>query len=202
MLSALYLQVVTLPLPNLDYYGDLISILTVTHLDGSMVSTRDGSVDAEATQQDGHSLPLPTLAQVIASIRESRDEQTKLLRLLMTNSNRDGTTIGNTRDQAWSSYVEFLTIQPPTFTEVSDPLEANHWLCTIKSKFELLNYTENQKTLFAVQKLLGDARAWWANFTATRPANHVLWAEFHEAFCAQYIPVGILKTKHQEFMDL
>jgi hypothetical protein len=49
MLSALYLQVVTLPLPNLDYYGDLISNLTVTHLDGSMVSTRDGSVDAEAT---------------------------------------------------------------------------------------------------------------------------------------------------------
>jgi hypothetical protein len=35
------------------------------------------------------------LAQVIASIRESRDEQTELLRFLMTNSNRDGTVVGN-----------------------------------------------------------------------------------------------------------
>jgi hypothetical protein len=30
----------------------------------------------------------------------------------------------------------------------------------------------------------------------------VQWAEFCEAFCAQHIPVGIMKSKHQEFMDL
>jgi hypothetical protein len=39
--------------------------------------------------------------------------------------------------------------------------------------FEPLHYTENQKTLFATQQLLGDARAWWANFIVTRPANQV-----------------------------
>jgi hypothetical protein len=39
--------------------------------------------------------PLPTLAQVIASIRESKDEQTELLCLLVTNSNHDGIMIGN-----------------------------------------------------------------------------------------------------------
>jgi hypothetical protein len=50
--------------------------------------------------------------------------------------------------------------------------------------------------------LLGDARAWWASFTANRPANQVQWAEFHEAFRAQHIPVGIMKGKHREFMDL
>jgi hypothetical protein len=39
-----------------------------------MVSTHDGSADAETTQLDGHlSLP-PTLAQVFASIHESRVE--------------------------------------------------------------------------------------------------------------------------------
>jgi hypothetical protein len=47
--------------------------------------------------------------------------------------------------------VEFLAIQPPTFAEASEPLEANHWLRTIESKFELLNCMENQKTLFAAQ---------------------------------------------------
>jgi hypothetical protein len=54
VLSALYLRVVTLPLLNLDYYGNFISELMVKHLDGSMVSTHDGRADVEATQQDGH----------------------------------------------------------------------------------------------------------------------------------------------------
>jgi hypothetical protein len=30
----------------------------------------------------------------------------------------------------------------------------------------------------------------------------VQWAEFHEAFRAQHIPVGIMKSKHGEFLDL
>jgi hypothetical protein len=72
----------------------------VSHLHDSMVSTHDGSADAETAQPGGHSSLPPTLAQVITSIRESRDEQTKLLRLLMTNFNRDGTVVDNARDQA------------------------------------------------------------------------------------------------------
>jgi hypothetical protein len=132
----------------------------VSHLHDNMVSTHDGSADAETSQPDGHSSPPPTLAQVITSICESRDEQTELLRLLVTNSNCDGTVVGNARDQARSSYVEFLATEPPTFTEASEPLEADHWLRTIESKLELLSYAENQKTLFAAQQLLGDDRAW------------------------------------------
>jgi hypothetical protein len=73
---------------------------------------------------------------------------------------------------------------------------------TTESRFDLLNCTENQKSLFITQQLLGDARAWWASFTATGLANQVQWAEFREAFRAQHIPVGIIKSKHQEFTDL
>jgi hypothetical protein len=84
-----------------------------------------------------------------------------------------------------------------------EPLETDHWLRTIESKFGLFRCTEHQKTLFAVQQLLGNVRAWWANFTIALPANHqVQWAEFCEAFMAQHIPAGIMLTKHQEFMDL
>jgi hypothetical protein len=138
-----------------------------------MVSTHDVSADAETAQPDGHLSPPPTLAQVIVSIRESRDEQTELLRLLVNNSNCDDTVVGNAQDEAQSSYMKFLTTQLPTFTEASEPVEVDHLLCTIESKFDLHNCTKNQKTLFTAQQLLGDARAWWANFTATRPANQV-----------------------------
>jgi hypothetical protein len=98
--------------------------------------------------------------------------------------------------------VEFLATQPPIFTEASELLEADHWLRTIESKFNLLNCTKNQKTLFTAQQLLGDARAWWANFTTTCPINQVQWAKFCEAFHAQHIPAGIMKSKHRKFMNL
>jgi hypothetical protein len=46
----------------------------VSHLHDSMVSAHDGSADAETAQPGEHSWPPPILAQIIASIRESRDE--------------------------------------------------------------------------------------------------------------------------------
>jgi hypothetical protein len=73
----------------------------------------------------------------------------------------------------------------------------------MESMFGLLRYTEVQKTLFAAQQLHGDASAWWANCTATRPTDyHVPWAEFYDAFPAHYIPAGMMRKKRQEFMDL
>jgi hypothetical protein len=73
----------------------------------------------------------------------------------------------------------------------------------MKFKFGLLCCTEVQKTLFTAQQLWGDASAWWANYTATRPVDYqVPWAEFRDAFHAYYIPAGVIRKKRQEFMDL
>jgi hypothetical protein len=70
-------------------------------------------------------------------------------------------------------------------------------------KFRLLRCTEVQKTLFTAQQLWGDASVWWANYTATHPADYqVSWVEFHNAFRAYYIPTGVMRKKRQEFMDL
>jgi hypothetical protein len=91
----------------------------------------------------------------------------------------------------------------PLFTEAGEPLEADRWLREMEFKFGLLRCTEVLKTLFTAQQLRGDASAWWANYTATRPADYqVLWTEFRDAFRAHYIPAGVMRKKHQEFMDL
>jgi hypothetical protein len=37
------------------------------------------------------------------------------------------------------------------FVEATDPLEVDNWFRIIESKFELLHYTEIQKTLFVTQ---------------------------------------------------
>jgi hypothetical protein len=73
----------------------------------------------------------------------------------------------------------------------------------MESKFRLLLCTEVQKTLFTAQQLRGDASTWWANYIVTRPADYqVLWVEFRNVFHAYYIPTGVMRKKHQEFMDL
>jgi hypothetical protein len=69
-------------------------------------------------------------------------------------------------------------------------------------KFRLLRCTKVQNTLFAAQQLCGDPSAWWANYTATHPADYqVSWAEFRNAFCTHYILAGVMRKKRQELMD-
>ena len=149
-----------------------------------MVTTRRGTDEPESSHQNVPPPP-PTLAEAIATILETRDEQTDLLRRIVGNTTRGGHGAGHAHVPAQSTYGDFLATHPPTFAEAGEPLEADYWLRTIESKFGLLRCTEHQKTLFAAQQLLGAAGAWWANYTAARPADHqVQWAEFREAFRA------------------
>jgi hypothetical protein len=69
------------PLPLLMFalMISLISKLMVTCLDGRMVNTRNVRNGAENSQGNGNLPPPPSLAQAIALILESRDEQTELL---------------------------------------------------------------------------------------------------------------------------
>jgi hypothetical protein len=183
----------------------LISELTVIHLNDRMVNTRKLRGDPEPDLPNGNPSPPPTLAQAIASILESQDEQTELLRQLIANSTptHGGNGARNDHAQAPTTYADFAAMQLPFFTEAGEPLEADNWLHVIESKFGLLRCTETQKTLFGTQQLRGDACAWWANYTATRLANYqVLWGDFREAFHAHHIPAGVMRRKHQEFMDL
>jgi hypothetical protein len=114
-----------------------------------MVSTHNGRADVEDAQPNGAPPPPPTLAQDNASILELRDEQIELLCQLMNNSTRGGNGVRNAQGQVPTTYGEFLATHRLTFSEAGEPLEANHWLCTIEYKFGLIHCTEYQKTLFA-----------------------------------------------------
>ncbi|GJN03238.1 hypothetical protein PR202_ga20660 [Eleusine coracana subsp. coracana] len=84
----------------------------------------------------------------------------------------------------------------------SPPLVDDDHLPT-ESKVGLLDCTEHQKVLFAAQELQSCASAWWANYEASLPAGRCLeWNEFKTAFCAHFIPAGLMQRKFQEFMDL
>jgi hypothetical protein len=127
----------------------------------------------------------------------------KLLRQLVANSSHDGNGARNDPAPAQTTYSDFTTTHSPIFTEAGEPLEVDHWIRVIESKFGFLRCTEVQKTLIAKQQMRGDASTWWANYTDTRLADYqVSWTEFFCGFRTHYIPVSMIRRKRQEFMDL
>jgi hypothetical protein len=115
-----------LPLLKLALALSLISKLMVTYLDDRMVNTCNVRNGAENSQGNGNPPPPPCLAQAIASILESRDEQTELLRQLMANSTCGGNGVRNALAPTPTTYSDFAATHPPLFTEAGEPLEADH----------------------------------------------------------------------------
>jgi hypothetical protein len=87
-------------------------------LDGKMVNTHNMQNGAENSQGNGNPPPPPSLAQAIASILESHDEQTELLQQLVTNSTRGGNGARNA--PAPTTYSDFAATHPPLFTEAGE----------------------------------------------------------------------------------
>jgi hypothetical protein len=133
-----------------------------------MVNTHNGRVGAKNSQGNRNPPRPPSLAQVITSILESRNEQTELMRQPVAYSTRGDNGARNAPAPVPTTYSDFTATHPPLFTEAGEPLEADQWLRVMDSKFGLLHYTEVQKTLFTAQQLWGDASAWWANYIATQ----------------------------------
>jgi hypothetical protein len=100
-----------------------------------MVNTHNERAEAKNSQAHRNPPPLLILAQAIASILESRDKQTELLQQLLANSARGGNGVRNAPALAPTTYNNFTATHLPLFTEAGEPLEANHWLRAIESKF-------------------------------------------------------------------
>jgi hypothetical protein len=98
----------------------------VACLDDRMVNTHNGRVGAENAQGNGNPPPPLSLAQAIALILESRDEQTELLRQLVAYSTRGGNGARNAPAPALTTYGDFTATHPPHFTEPGEPLEADY----------------------------------------------------------------------------
>jgi hypothetical protein len=95
-------------------------------LDDRMMNTRNGRDRAESAQGNGNPPPPPSLAQVIAAILESQDEQTELLRPLVANSAHGGNGARNAPTPAPTTYGDFAATHPLLFTGVGEHLGADH----------------------------------------------------------------------------
>jgi hypothetical protein len=81
---------------------------------------------------------LVSLEQVLAT-------QNNLMRRLVENGERRGAKRQQPRHKERDSlYSDFLASHLPVFANMTDPLEANSWLCTMESMFGLLHCIEYQ----------------------------------------------------------
>jgi hypothetical protein len=101
----------------------------------------EGSVGCGCGQVPRGSAPPPPLVileQLLAT-------QNDLMRRLVENDECRGAERQQPRHQERdSSYSDFLATHLPVFADATDPLEADSWLRTTASKFQLLHCTEYQ----------------------------------------------------------
>jgi hypothetical protein len=145
----------------------------------------------------------PTLADAIAALVKATADNARVLHEIAHHKNNQGGPRIPQNQQRNATYMEFMETRPPVFAKGEEPLDTIEWLQVIEQKFGLIQCTEVQKSLFAVEQLRGAASTWWSNFVAIQLLDHqVTWAEFKEAFRAHHVPDGILQMKLEEFLRL
>ena len=99
---------------------------------------------------------------------------------------------------------EFFKSRLLVFSHATDPLEADDWLCAVKKQLNIAQCDDQQKVLYALGQLQGEAQDWWEAFEYGCPANAppITQQEFRENFRSYHIPKGLIELKQEEFRAL
>ena len=101
------------------------------------------------------------------------------------------------------SLREFVRLNPVTFHNSTEPLDADDWLRDIIFQMESAEVAPNSFVTFAAYHLRGPAAQWWDSHKRSLPAGTVTtWDEFQTAFRARYIPRAVMEKKKREFRNL
>jgi hypothetical protein len=94
----------------------------------------------------------PNLAEAMVALVNATVENARLLRkMTQHNQNVPQGNRGRYNNRNETTYVDFTNTHPPVFTRADEPLEVDDWLRTMEQKFDLIDYTEYQKPVFAAQ---------------------------------------------------
>jgi hypothetical protein len=100
-------------------------------------------------------------------------------------------------------HKEFMSHNPPTFSHLSDPLDADDWLKMVTKKLEIVQCTDREMVLYAAGRLVGPAGDWWDAYATAHPnRQNITWQEFCDNFRTYHIPSGVIKLKQREFLSL
>lgn len=89
------------------------------------------------------------------------------------------------------------------FMGTSNPVDAELWMKTLESIFDVMECSEEKKLRLAVFLLKGGAGDWWASFRGRYPdPSAITWTIFRDAFFETYYPPFYRDARQNEFLRL
>ncbi|PWA93373.1 reverse transcriptase domain-containing protein [Artemisia annua] len=100
---------------------------------------------------------------------------------------------------------KFNKQKPRSFSTLTSPDEAEHWIAHMEKIFEVLGCSNVYKARLAMYKFEGDALNWWKAYKYAKGGNNgnkyvatLSWASFREIFLSQYFPL----SENEKFVRL
>src|SRR3954471_15614040 len=98
---------------------------------------------------------------------------------------------------------DFMCLNPPTFHQPAQPLDADDWLRDITRQLEFARVHAADYVNFVSYFLRGPAAQWWDTHKGSLTEGTVAtWNDFKTAFRACYVPQSILNRMKAEFRNL
>ncbi|XP_057972732.1 uncharacterized protein LOC131160871 [Malania oleifera] len=101
---------------------------------------------------------------------------------------------------------KFTKMNAQAFSRAVDPAVAKNWMQEIEKVLTVLHCTDEQRVLYAMYKLIGEAEIWWMAMKLLEEQRPILepmtWSRFREIFFDRYFPSTIREVKVQEFLSL
>ncbi|XP_058755199.1 uncharacterized protein LOC131628384 [Vicia villosa] len=104
---------------------------------------------------------------------------------------------------AGPDFRAFFRMDPPEFVGGLDSLLAHDWLAGMERVFQAIQCTEEEKVIFATQKMKGPALRWWNTASTYFTTQEIPkdWQHFKVAFLEKYFPNSVRTQKEREFQN-
>ncbi|XP_058775048.1 uncharacterized protein LOC131649294 [Vicia villosa] len=97
----------------------------------------------------------------------------------------------------------FFRIDPPEFVGGLDYLLAHDWLAGMERVFQAIQCTEEEKVIFATQKMKGPVLRWWNTASTYFTTQEIPkdWKHFKVTFLEKYFPNSVRTQKERELQN-
>ncbi|MQL87206.1 hypothetical protein Taro_019746 [Colocasia esculenta] len=136
-----------------------------------------------------------------AQLRDMQQTIQQLTQALLQAARANNNNNNNNRG-AGGLHRNFRNLNPPRFSETTDPDEAENLLKETERVFRVMQCADGDKLLLATFQFEQDARAWWESVEATRADAQFTWEEFKEHFNSKYFSERVHERKASEFAAL
>ncbi|PWA75781.1 reverse transcriptase domain-containing protein [Artemisia annua] len=121
-------------------------------------------------------------------------------------ANAGGAGGGNPPETIHTWLEKFNKQKPRSFSTLSSPDDAEHWIAHIKKLFEVLGCDDIFKARLATYKFEGDALNWWKAYKYAKGGDNaneyvatLSWTSFHEIFLSLYFPLSEKEKYEREY---